>query len=358
MTRAPIAAVAPLPESAEVSLSSPSSERPLESAAAAAICVYVVWVIFVMIAWIQHLGSEAVGLRADERTAPWVAHIVNLVVWCMPAGSSNVAAASLGEFLWHNAPLGALFVIQHSSFSIRRLTLTFCVPPRYARLLYNFASALVLHAFLVAHRPLAQPVLLVLPVPRLWRFLLGFATLACALLAFLSEPRTAAMLGLSPFLPTHWRARLPEGRVDIITWINQCLHAIGSDPSFVLFSGISIVPREVTAGDCVIRGVAAVYLRYFSPSFRRWVQQLETAHVVSWVIRMLFLVAACAAIGDEETHTPAGERSWFVASTGAIEWSRFAFLFAAYIAFAITLRSFEGHSTSYSAHTVGAVIKH
>ena len=48
----------------------------------------------------------------------------------------------------------------------------------------------------------------------------------------------------------------------------KSLKSIGLGLGFVLFSGVSIIPRVIRLDDVVMRLAAAVYLRRFSPHFR------------------------------------------------------------------------------------------
>jgi hypothetical protein len=68
--------------------------------------------------------------------------------------------------------------------------------------------------------------------------------------------------------------------------------------AFVLFTGVSILPKELTFGDCLTRGVAAFYLRRRSKSFRDWVASVEGAHLATWGIRAGLLLAAFRAAAE------------------------------------------------------------
>ena len=73
--------------------------------------------------------------------------------------------------------------------------------------------------------------------------------------------------------------------------------------AFVLFTGVSILPKELTFGDCLTRGVAAFYLRRRSKSFRDWVASVEGAHLATWGIRACLLLAAFRAAADYDKGT-------------------------------------------------------
>jgi hypothetical protein len=143
-----------------------------------------------------------------------------------------------------------------------------------------------------------------------------------ALVAALADPATYGLLGAGQFLrlPRAF-ATPPPGRMDAITWMgvsawrggkhllgerflfaryrdaekrSRHAHALGA-ACFVLFTGVSILPKTLTFGDCLTRGVAAFYLRRRSSSFRAWVASVEGAHLLTWGIRACLLVAAFRA---------------------------------------------------------------
>lgn len=66
----------------------------------------------------------------------------------------------------------------------------------------------------------------------------------------------------------------------------------GGATAFVLFTGLSIIPARLTLGDCVTRCAAAVYLRQRSRRFREWVDKVEGAHLLTWLLRAGLLGAA------------------------------------------------------------------
>lgn len=66
--------------------------------------------------------------------------------------------------------------------------------------------------------------------------------------------------------------------------------------AFVLFTGISILPPELTLGDAVTRAVAAAYLRIRSEAFRSWLHRIESAHKVTWIVRIAFLCIALSQV--------------------------------------------------------------
>lgn len=249
---------------------------------------YIYWVLFGVVAWVQHLGDDAraVGWHEFPKYLPGSGGLEKLD-----------AVDSLVPFLMHNVPLGILFVGQHTFLSINRLE-RWRVPSCWARLLYSVCSAAVLHFFLVHFKPLRTQLLFVMPIPQLARFCGGMVCLVVAALCMLLEPRTWALLGASQALKlsstfgTQSLFMLPGGQMDAITWMGKCMHSIFGNLGFVLFSGISIIPYRTNLGDVVVRAVAAFYLRKRSPSFRVWVHQIEQAHLLTWALRAgLFLLA-------------------------------------------------------------------
>lgn len=249
---------------------------------------YILWILFGVVAWVQHLGDDAtaIGLTQFRDYLPG------------SGGLDELAPVdTIGPFLLHNVPLGLVFVVQHSVFSIHKLEKWFSVPVRWARLLYSVFSAAALHFFLVNFAPLQTQLLFTMPVPRVVRFFGGLGCLLVAAGCMMLQPRTWALLGVSQALKLNSTCRttkfqLPGGQMDAITWMGRCTHAVCGNLGFVLFSGLSIIPHRTNMGDVVVRVVAAYYLRKRSPSFRSWVQQIEQAHLLTWVLRAgLFLLA-------------------------------------------------------------------
>ena len=215
----------------------------------------------------------------------------------------------------------------------------------YARLLYaSLCSAVPLHLFLARFRPLDSPVVLTLPLPELVHDALSLGCLVLAFCVLVLEERTWTLMGLRRALavtgggrsaglgaavdggdgskgkqrvsgrgggrrstcclvvhtscekrlsahPTSKQTRVLLG-MDIITWQALVVHNAGGALAFVLFSGLSILPRSLTFSDLIVRAAAALYLRIRSKAFRRWVERVETAHIFTWALRVLLLVVA------------------------------------------------------------------
>ena len=335
---------------------------------------YILWILAGVVAWVGHIGEDAAAVvrkhGPDAAVSRWTGRIAEY----LPAGggpeargrgqTGGAAVETLSEFFLTNGPRGLLFIAQHSILSIRQLekmglaTVSLlkhvgvrgtssspALPPGGARLLYNFMSALVLHHFLLEFAPyrprkhasagdrsllsiLQQPpqTVLTLPaypdtsdVPLFWlfsplgHFLFGFGCMAFAMVCFVCHPQTWALLGVAQLLGWKGRSTLPGPRMDAITWMGQLVYR--SNPqfgpfAFVLFSGLSIIPRNCTCGDLMVRFFAALYLRFRSPSFRDWVatatssstkeeapekQQggIEGTHMFAWVLRTALVVSCC-----------------------------------------------------------------
>ena len=99
--------------------------------------------------------------------------------------------------------------------------------------------------------------------------------------------------------------------MDAITWMGVTAWKWGGPAGFVLFTGLSIIPARLTLGDCVTRCVAAVYLRQRSRSFREWVDKIEGAHLLTWVLRAGLLGAALWGVDWVL-------RCWVLAGAGAL----------------------------------------
>lgn len=157
---------------------------------------------------------------------------------------------------------------------------------------------------------------MILPLPETAHAALSVGCLAFAAVSFVAHPNTWGLLGVGGLLRWSEPYRTnPEKGMDAITWIGATAWKGGAvlggpvagAAAFVLFTGLSIVPARLTLGDCLTRCVAAVYLRQRSKSFRRWVDRVEGAHLLTWVLRGGLLAAAAfggGGIGGDVVGNP------------------------------------------------------
>ena len=251
--------------------------RGLNIATTTAVGMYVYWILMGTVAWISHLGERA----------PWLR-------FALPAegypGNAPSSAGALG-FVARNVPLSLIFVVPHSVFLPSRLRKIF---GKHGRLMYNFVSAATLHFFLLNFTPLKTPVVMTIPFNTNFHNALSIGCLAYASYAFLSSPATLGLLGVSSALELRdSKYSNPAAGMDAITWMGVTTWRLGGASAFVLFTGLSIIPRELTLGDCITRCVAAVYLRQRSRSFREWVEKIEGVHLLTWILRGTLLSFAC-----------------------------------------------------------------
>jgi hypothetical protein len=158
---------------------------------------------------------------------------------------------------------------------------------------------------------------MILPIPETAHAALSVGCLAFAAVSFVAHPNTWGLLGVGGLLRWSEPYRTnPEKGMDAITWMGATAWkggaAVGGPAfgaaTFVLFTGLSIVPARLTLGDCLTRCVAAVYLRQRSKSFRRWVDRVEGAHLLTWVMRG-GLLAAAASGGRRSGEDQVGNRA-------------------------------------------------
>jgi hypothetical protein len=286
------------------------------------------------VAWISHLGARAPRLSGflTARGFP-----------------GNAPAEGLTQFLRANVPAAIGFVAPHSLLPPRRMH-SFCKRlasdaervwfgsfaafflrrPGSGRLLYNALAAGTLHFLLANFTPLTTPVVASLPFPENAHVFLSVSCLLLAVISMLAEPQTYGLLGTGQMLG--WSPKFatpPPNHMDAITWMGVSAwrggkHLLGERfllaryvdlkmkakhgdimgaIAFVLFTGVSILPKELTFGDCLTRGVAAFYLRRRSKSFRDWVASVEGAHLATWGIRACLLLAAFRAAAEYDVST-------------------------------------------------------
>uniref|UniRef100_A0A6U2CUR9 Uncharacterized protein n=1 Tax=Hemiselmis andersenii TaxID=464988 RepID=A0A6U2CUR9_HEMAN len=239
------------------------------------ISFYIVWVLVGTCAWVSHLGSRMphVGAFLPGYGAP---------------GFKISSAAGIIEFLIANVPIAGAFVAPHSILLPHRMRRW--VGSRYARLAYSLHSALTLHFLLSNFTPLAAPVVMELPIPKLWHNILSFSCLVYATLSFVAHDATWQLIGTRDALGRGMIGRRAPPKMDAITWMGMTVWERGGGLAFVLFTGLSILPAELTLGDVMTRSCAAVYLRLRSKGFRDWVAMIESAHLLTWGLRALLMV--------------------------------------------------------------------
>lgn len=246
---------------------------------------YVLWVLFSVVAWVSHLGKRVPALSPM------------LVAQGYPG---NEEVEGLVEFFQANLPAAFLFVLPHSFIRVPRLQKWVSV--QYGRLLYNMIAAASLHVFLALFRPMKAEVLFTMPFGTFNHAVLSVGMLVFAFVGMMADYRTYHILGLAKALDR--KANFPSSvtpRMDIITWMGFTTWSAGGSMAFVLFSGLSILPEEVTLNDIMPRVVAAIYLRLRSQGFRSWVNQIDNVHHATWVIRGLIFIFA---VVQSNTLTP------------------------------------------------------
>lgn len=238
---------------------------------------YVLWVSASVIAWVSHLGARVPAL------APWLAAGGAPAMW---------RASGLVDVARSNLPSAAAFLLPHSLLRPARLEK---VLGSWGRLAYNVAAAASLHWFMASFVPHDSPIVCELPLPAGLHAALSIAALVAAYWALLADVRTWALLGAAQALYPGAAVASPPPRMDLITWQGICVHARFGPIGFALFSGLSILPRAVTASDVAVRLAAASYLRALSPSFRTWLRQVEAVHLCTWAARAVLVLFAIGA---------------------------------------------------------------
>ena len=265
---------------------------------------YVQWVLLSIVAWVSHLGLRCPQLQ------PFLA---------ANGYPSNSGAKNLFSFLQHNIPHAILFVLPHSLLLPKTLK-KYC--GQYGRLLYNLMAAFSLHFFLYNFQPLQTPVLMNLPIPHSVHVVTSITMLSFAGYSFCTSPQTMDLLGVNVLLSRKGSSKGSKGSkgsskgsskgnskgskgssqrgagapagMDAITWMGICTWRKGEELgsgmfAFVTFTGLSILPQQLTIGDVIVRSVAAIYLRFRSHAFRRWISNIESAHHATWLLRASLL---------------------------------------------------------------------
>lgn len=294
-------------------------------------CVaYVVWVLFGVLAFVTHLGDDLLtvastcGSRGDSgsqsaRLGVWAqcspAHARLLVALAslLPAGGRgdpDRAVDSWPDFFHTNVVLAAIFVGQHSMMRLLKNVevdkvrpLPFMMSLRWlkSRVAYNLFSALTLHLFLIKYLPYRSedpifgfvPSELELPISAEIHALFALMVMIPCFGIFLANPGTHRLLYGD--VPDEGGKRPKNSTIDAITQMANSVHKRAGLLGFILFSGMSIVPKTIYIDDVVVRVVAAVYLRQRSPHFRAFSKRVAGSHEAAWVVRALMIGSALFA---------------------------------------------------------------
>ena len=259
---------------------------------------YVLWVLFSVVAWVSHLGKRVPALSP---------------LFVAGGYPGNEEVEGLVAFFQANLPAAFLFVLPHSFIRVPRLQKWVSV--QYGRLLYNMIAAASLHVFLVLFRPMKADLLFTMPFGSFNHAVLSVVMLSFAFVAMMADYRTYHILGLAKAFDR--KSNFPSSvtpRMDIITWMGFTTWSVGGSMAFVLFSGLSILPEAVTLNDVIPRVVAAIYLRLRSQGFRSWVDQIDSVHHTTWVIRGLIFAFAVLKSNTLSTTQIAG----LAAAAGAV----------------------------------------
>eukprot|EP00941_MAST-03F_sp_MAST-3F-sp1_P002073 g2073.t1 len=103
------------------------------------------------------------------------------------------------------------------------------------------------------------------------------------------DPGTWSLLGVTQALGLK-ACKIVKG-MDAITFMGMTVYQTAENLmgdgfgsiAFVLFTGISILPQKVMLSDVIVRACAALYLRARSRCFRDWVNEIASAHQLTWI---------------------------------------------------------------------------
>jgi hypothetical protein len=262
----------------------------LHDAVVYAIAAYVMWILLGTISFVSHLGKQSSLL------AQW------LPAGGEPGRTADHLAEDVWSFLRMNIPYALLFVAPHSVLrpTVLARLLAKVGLLEYSRLAYNLMAALSLHFFLCKNVALKTPVVMVLPLPAWFHLSLSAGFLAYAAVSTLLDRGTPSLLGVAQVVRRHQAVSLPQG-MDAITWMGECVWRRGGPAAFVFFTGVSILPPELTLGDAIIRVCAALYLRARSIGFRHWLERVDQFHILTWTIRGVLLALALMKAGSSSS---------------------------------------------------------
>lgn len=204
------------------------------------VLVYNLWVLFSVVAWVSHLGLRVPPLSPllSAKGYPYREPINGTIV----------------DFLKYNIPYALAFILPHSF--LRPPTLRKLLGNRFARLAYCTVASASLQFFMNVFRPWNTGILFSLPYSPLFQQYLSAVMLLVALVCFLADNRTYLILGVPQAIfgidSTH--SKFPAGlsaRMDIITFMGITVWNLLGGMGFILFSGISILPYDVTVSDII-----------------------------------------------------------------------------------------------------------
>lgn len=325
--------------------------------------IYVVWVLFGVITFITHLGED---LEEVQQSWFLRSSLTCYIRWALPAGGRpppHLGVNTWTKFFAHNLQLAALFVGQHSlmpfwkrrrwlrqqarrqndcdskyignnlkhvATRLERMKIAlakavhafeqFFLAVLTDRKIYNVLSALTLHYFLCNYSTyrhqegFTEPKLggasmvlgwsmpswkipseLTLPISAELHAIFTIVIIIPCFIIFLKNPSTWVLL--------YGESRgKSSGNIDIITQMALSVQKEVGILGFVLFSGMSIVPRTIRIDDVVVRVVAAIYLRYRSAHFRAFSKRMSGSHEAAWVARAVMLSSVFLGGGRTSLH--------------------------------------------------------
>lgn len=320
--------------------------------------IYVVWVLFGVIMFVTHLGEDFEEVQQSWFLGESLTYNIR---WALPAGgrpAPHLAVNTWTKFFANNLRLAAVFLGHHSLMpflkrkskmrlklrrsqdfdekyignnvkhvaarlertkttlaklviGLQQVLLTFLTD----RKIYNVLSAIILHYFLCNYSTYRRQEGSSEPESGGTPMLLGWSIPSCRIPNELTLPISAELHSICAIViiipcfviflknPSTWVLLYGEsrgqssGNIDIITQMASSVHKEVGILGFVLFSGMSIVPRTIRIDDVVVRVVAAIYLRYRSAHFRSFSTRMSGSHEAAWVARALMLLSVFLGSG-------------------------------------------------------------
>jgi len=195
-------------------------------------------------------------------------------------------------------PLAAVFVIQHTVLK-RSLQRWF---GDHGRRVYSLTSALALHFFMAYYRDLDIPRLSLdltgLGVTSAVHFWASSVVIVVSYLVFLNYDSSSwfrtIVFGAKATKPVA-KGGCPVN-MDVITGMGICVYKEIGWLGFLLFSGLSIIPRQITLGDVIMRVCSGAYLRRMSGHFKRVAPNYRS----HWCARTVVIAAAAIATAGKD----------------------------------------------------------